>query len=386
MIVLLTGRKQALFGLMAPDVVLDACSSGQWDDAAVSFLTKARAVFAEYAVACATNNVSESEEASVWATFDALVGPMRQVVNDALSGQIDPHQAHTQLGRALDAVVSHQGKFPNDIASHKMKLSRACRDVLVVQCIRVVGTHTDQSGFHDALATAVGRALAKNDNMYAQMHQAYATLLLGAPGFVYSNGTKKRPGRPPRKTRESAGQGRSSSPPAADAGRSSSATRGRSTSGLRSSGASSRFQRGASHAHRAHIQDDMVEVNEINSASGGPRPRAPSEHSARGSRLRAPASNRENSARASNRENSCRVSGRGSRGSGRGSCPDVLLDRIRWLDSQWRIDRAARYQLECQMQILLEATGRCIFDADVEKYILAQRVAALEARLAMRYQ
>ena len=384
MIVLLTGRKQALFGLMAPDVVLDACNSGQWDDAAVSFLRQARSVFAEYAAAFAAN--IEAEEASAWATFDALVGPMKHVVNDTLSGQIDPHQAHTQLGRALDAVVSHQGKFPNDIASHKMKLSRACRDVLVVQCIRVAGTYTDQPGFHNALATAVGRVLGKDDVMYAQMHQAYRTLLLGAPDFEYKNGHKKRPGRPPRKTRESAGQGRSSSPPAADEGRSSSATRGRSTSGLRSSGASSRFQRGASHAHRAYIQDDMVEVNEINSASGGPRPRAPSEHSARGSRLRAPASNRENSARASNRENSCRVSGRGSRGSGRGSCPDVLLDRIRWLDSQWRIDRAARYQLECQMQILLEATGRCIFDADVEKYIPAQRVAALEARLAMRYQ
>ena len=367
---------------MAPDVVLDACNSGQWDDAAVSFLRQARSVFAEYAAAFAAN--SEAEEASVWATFDALVGPMRQVVNDALSGQIDPHQAHTQLGRALDAVVSHQGKFPNDIASHKMKLSRACRDVLVVQCIRVAGTYTDQPGFHNALATAVGRVLGKDDVMYAQMHQAYATLLLGTPDFEYKNGHKKRPGRPPRKTRESAGQGRSSSPPAADEGRSSSATRGRSTSGLRSSGASSRFQRGASHAHRAYIQDDMVEVNEINSASGGPRPRAPSEHSARGSRLRAPASNRENSARASNRENSCRVSGRGSRGSGRGSCPDVLLDRIRWLDSQWRIDRAARYQLECHMRLLLEATGRATFEADVENYILAQRVAALEAREAMR--
>ena len=38
------------------------------------------------------------------------------------------------------------------------------------------------------------------------------------------------------------------------------------------------------------------------------------------------------------------------------------------------------------MQFLLEATGRAMFEADVEKYILAQRVAALEARLAMRYQ
>ena len=373
-----TGRKQALFGLMPSAVILKACRSGQWDDAAVSFLTEARAVFAEYAVACATNNVSESEEASVWATFDALVGPMRQVVNNALSGQIDPHQAHMQLGTALDAVVSHPVKFPDHITDHKMKLSRACRDVLVVQCIRVAGTHTDQSGFQDALATAVGRTLAKTDNMYAQMHQAYATLLLGVPGFVYSNGTKKRPGRPPRQTRESAGQGRSSSPPAADAGRSSSATRGRSTSGLRSSGASSRFQRGASYARRAHIQDDMVEVNETNSASGGPRPRAPSEHSAHGSRLRAPASNRENSARASSR-----VSGRGSHPS-HSPCPHVLLDRIRWLDAQWRIDRAALYQLECHMRLLLEATGRATFEADVENYILAQRVAALEAREAMR--
>ena len=210
MIVLLTGRKQALFGLMAPDVVLDACSSGQWDDAAVSFLTKARAVFAEYAAAFAAN--SEAEEASVWATFDALVGPMRQVVNDALSGQIDPHQAHTQLGRALDAVVSHQGKFPNDIASHKMKLSRACRDVLVVQCIRVAGTYTDQPGFHNALATAVGRVLGKDDVMYAQMHQAYATLLLGTPDFEYKNGHKKRPGRPPQENQGERGPGEEQQP------------------------------------------------------------------------------------------------------------------------------------------------------------------------------
>ena len=375
MIVFRTGRKQALFGLMAPDVILEACRSGQWDDAAVSFLTQARAVFAEYAVAFAT----KSEGASVWATFDALVGPMRQVVHNALDGHIDPHQAHMPLGRALDAVVSHPAKFPDDVADHKMKLSRACRDVLVVQCVRVAGTHADKSRFEDVLATAVGRVLMpKDDNMYAQMHQAYATLLSGAPGFVYTTGTKKRYGRPPRKTRETGGQGRSSSPPAADAGRSSSATRGRGTSGPRSSGASGRFQRGASHARRAHIQGDMVEVNETNSASGGPRPRAPSEHSAHGSRLRAPASNRENSARASSR-----VSGRGSHPSP-SSCPDVLLGRIRWLDSQWRIDRAARYQLECHMHFLFEATGRATFEADVENYILAQRVAALEARVAMR--
>ena len=127
MIVFRTGRKQALFGLMPSAVILKACSSGQWDDAAVSFLTEARAVFAEYAVACEKNNVSESEEASVWATFDALVGPMRQVVNNALSGQIEPHQAHMQLGTALDAVVSHPVKFPDHITDHKMKLYTAIK-------------------------------------------------------------------------------------------------------------------------------------------------------------------------------------------------------------------------------------------------------------------
>ena len=361
---------------MAPDVILDACSTGRRDNAVASYLIKARDAFAEYAAASGSH--ADAEEASVWATLDALVDPMRQVVINALSGDIAPHQTHIDLGRAYEAVVSHQGTFPIDIADQKMKLSRACRDVLAVECIRFAGTHTDQSRFTNALDRAVGRDVANTETLYAQMHQSYSTLLAGAPGFRYVNGTKKRFGRPPRNRRESAGQEGSSSPPAADAGRSSSGTRGRSTSGLRSSGASSRFQRGASHAHRVHIQDDMVEVNETNSASGGPRPRAPSEHSAHGSRLRAPASNRENSARAS-----CRVSGRGSHPSP-SSCPDVLLDRIRWLDSQWRIERAARYQLECQMHFLLEATGRATFEADVEKYILAQQVAALEARLAMR--
>ena len=325
---------------MTESVILDACNTGNWERAARWSVERAHAEFQDFA---SSGELEEFDDAAMWARLDQFFQPMKDSIDDAVSHypqSTDDCQWLKQFGNAYDQMLTAARTFPEHIARDKLKVSMTFRDVLVVECIRVAGTHSDQDKFDEALTIAVGRDVKSEENLRSQLHHSYHRLLSGAPG-KWISGSKIHRGPRPAKGR--ARQERSTSRAAAMRGRSSSARTVRSTSARSESHG---HQRRASHARRVHIQIDGAVDTE--SKSAGDR-----RDSDRGSRPRAPPG--------------LVLEPR--------SLDLVLQQRIAHLE--WKAERADQLELECRA----ERAARLALEQRVAH--MEQRMAQLEAQSAL---
>ena len=332
---------------MTESVILDACNTGNWERAARWSVERAHDEFQDFR---SSGELEEFDDAAMWVRLDQFFQPMKDSIDDALSHypqSTDDCQWLKQFGKVYDKMLTAARTFPEHIARDKLKVSMTFRDVLVVECIRVAGTHSDQDKFDEALQTAVGRDVKSEENLRSQLHHSYHRLLSGAPG-KWISGSKLHRGPRPAKGR--ARQESSTSRGAAMRGRSSSARTVRSTSARSESHG---HQRRASHARRVHIQIDGAVDSE--SKSAGDR-----HDSDRGSRPRAPPG---------------LVLEPRSPGL-------VLQQRIAHLE--WKAERADQLELECRAaraELLAERAARLALEQRVAH--MEQRMAQLEAQSAL---
>lgn len=189
------------------ELIKAACHSGCWEHVERRVLQAASHAFASWhdppEWTELTGGVAGYQELQA---FDR----MKTAVDDAVQhGGVAPNASRlATYADAYDYMLQHGGHVEVDKSSY----ARHFRDVIVVECIRVAGTHTDLHSFAQVLNTAFKRNLrneaqmntkadGRDKSVWSMMLGSYHQLFTGAADKFESGATRGRKNKPPRPAR-----------------------------------------------------------------------------------------------------------------------------------------------------------------------------------------
>ena len=221
------------------DKIVEACKSGNWDEASNWAIERARKQFDSFDE---TGEFDKFTEMLQHAKAVQIFDPMKVALDNATAQCSDTVNGpkHREFGRAYKEMINMMQSYSRCSKASWAEWSKAAlgerfkffRDVIVVECIRAAGTHAVEAQLIDALAeafdvdfSAIGREETLEKHVLAVMLNSYHRLLEGAPSVFRSHSSCEK--RRPRPARIRNKKGRSASP---GQERSSSAPRARSNS------------------------------------------------------------------------------------------------------------------------------------------------------------
>ena len=171
------------------ELIKVACHSGCWDNVERRVLEAASHAFASW------------HDPSEWIEFSGGVAGyqeleafdhMKNAVDDAVqhSGVAPNASRLATYADAYDHMLQHGGHVEVDKSSY----ARHFRDVIVVECIRVAGTHTDLHSFGQVLNTAFKRNLKEEAQMSTKANcreKSVWSMILGSYHQLFPDGADK---------------------------------------------------------------------------------------------------------------------------------------------------------------------------------------------------